>query len=60
LSVVLLFTASDYLFGIFKLLFVQENKEKLEDNKEESRRRKKKNDRQYNDKMKRAKGQREA
>jgi hypothetical protein len=44
LSVVLLFTASDYLFGIFKLLFVflsfffckekgQKEKEKLEDTK---------------------------
>jgi hypothetical protein len=40
---VLLFTASDYLFGIFKLLFVLLHL-----------------DRQYNDKRKRAKGQREA
>ena len=38
----------------------QKDKEKLEDTKEVIRSRKQKNDRQYNDKRKRAKGQREA
>ena len=38
----------------------QKDKEKLEDTKEVIRSRKQKNERQYNDKMKRTKGQRQA
>ena len=38
----------------------QKDKEKLEDTKEVTRSRKQKNDKQYNDKRKKAKGQREA